>query len=100
MRFCLISLLLAAVLSLTGCSTPTAGVSGSDAELRRELEDTRAQVNQLRAQTARLEQEVRAMEMANGQLRPAGPQYPPPGEPPWNKPLTNQAPHLTPLQAQ
>jgi hypothetical protein len=89
-------MMLATIGLLAGCSTPATGVSDSDAELRRELSETRAQVDQLRAQTARLEQEIRAFELSNGQLRPATQE----NQSHWNNPVTNQAPHLTPLQSQ
>ena len=102
MRICIFSMLFAAVGLLAGCSTPTGHISASStdsdalAALRKELQQTQAQLDQLTARTTRLEQKVRALELSNAELQQEVRRL---QVPHWGYPQTNQGPHLTPLQA-
>jgi|SRR5208337_340728 len=104
MRICFLSILFAAVGFLVGCSTPTGQGSessfSSDAftTLRKELQQTQTQLDQLTARTSTLEQQVRALEQSNAELWREVRKFQVPREPRWDRPQTNQVPHLNPLQ--
>ena len=77
------------------------GASESDTlvSLQKELQQSRAQIEQLVARTSALEQQVRVLEQSNAKLQQEvrslqmqKPRVPTPKEPPL------QEPHLTPLQ--
>jgi len=68
------------------------------AALRKELQQTQAQLEQVIARTSALEQQVRALEQSNAELQREVQRLQVPREPRWGRPQTNQVPHLTPLQ--
>ena len=81
-------------------STSRPSDSDALAALRKELQQTQAQLDQLTARTTRLEQKVRALELSNAELQQEVQrlQERKPQAPPWGRPQTNQVPHLVPLQ--
>jgi len=66
--------------------------------LRKELQQTQTQLDQLTARTSTLEQQVRALEQSNAELWREVRKFQVPREPRWDRPQTNQVPHLNPLQ--
>jgi TolA-binding protein len=111
MRIWFLSLLLAAVGLLVGCSTPALHApaslpdSDSSAALRKELQQTQTQLDQLTARAGQLEQQVRALEQSNEELQQEmrklqrEPRWSPPANQVPPNPMSPE-PHLTPLQRQ
>jgi peptidoglycan hydrolase CwlO-like protein len=76
-------------------STSSSSDSDAVAALRKELQQTQAQLDHLTTRTTWLEQKVRALEQSNAELQREIRTL----QPRWSESGTNRVPHLTPLQS-